>query len=75
MAIKCPCYHNAAITTAQGPGKLFEPQFPSLCKETKGVSGSLAIKNPPAMQETPVPSLDGENPLEKEMAIHSSILA
>ena len=27
------------------------------------------------MQETWVPSLGGEDPLEKEMAIHSSILA
>ena len=29
----------------------------------------------PAMQETQVQSLGRENPLEKEMAIHSSILA
>ena len=33
------------------------------------------VKNPPAMQETQVQSLDGEDPLEKEMATHSSILA
>ena len=33
------------------------------------------IKNPPAMQETWVPSLGQEDPLEKEMATHSSILA
>ena len=33
------------------------------------------IKNLPAMQETWVPSLGQEDPLEKEMAIHSSILA
>ena len=33
------------------------------------------IKNPPAMQETGVPSVDWEDPLEKEMATHSSILA
>ena len=33
------------------------------------------VKNPPAMQETPVQFLDQEDPLEKEMAIHSSILA
>ena len=29
----------------------------------------------PAMQETQVQSLGGEDPLEKEMATHSSILA
>ena len=33
------------------------------------------LKNPPAMHETQVPSLDREDPLEKEMATHSSILA
>ena len=33
------------------------------------------VKNPPAMQETQVQSLGGEDPLEKEMAAHSSILA
>ena len=40
-------------------------------------SGSV-IKNPPAMQEmqeTLVQSLGGEDPLEEEMATHSSILA
>ena len=33
------------------------------------------IKNQPAMQETWVRSLGWEDPLEKEMATHSSILA
>ena len=33
------------------------------------------VKNPPAMQETWVRSLGWEDPLEKEMATHSSILA
>ena len=33
------------------------------------------VKNLPAMQETQVPSLGGEDPLKKGMAIHSSILA
>ena len=32
-------------------------------------------KNPPAMQETQIPSLGQEVPLEKGMATHSSILA
>ena len=34
-----------------------------------------SIKNPFAMQETQVPSLAQEDPLEKEMATYSSILA
>ena len=33
------------------------------------------VKNPPAMQETWVWSLDREDPLEEGMATHSSILA
>ena len=45
--------------------QLFHKDFPS---------GS-EVKNPPAMQETKVQSLGWEDPLEKEMATHSSILA
>ena len=33
------------------------------------------VKNLPVMQETRIRSLGGEDPLEKEMAAHSSILA
>ena len=36
---------------------------------------SQLVKMPPAVQETWVPSLDWEDPLEKGKAIHSSILA
>ena len=39
---------------------------------------ALQVKNPPdrqGTQETWVPSLGQEDPLEKEMATHSSILA
>ena len=31
------------------------------------------VKNPPAMQETPVQFLDREDPLEKGMAMHSGL--
>ena len=34
-----------------------------------------AVKNLPAMQETEVQSLSGKDPLEKEMATHTSNLA
>ena len=33
------------------------------------------VKKPPAMQETPVQFLGGEDHLEKEMATHPSVLA
>ena len=37
--------------------------------------GDSVVKNPPAIQETLVQSLDQEDPVEKEMVTHSSILA
>ena len=42
---------------------------------TMGFPGDLVVKNPPAMQEIWVRSLGQEDPLEKEMATHSSLLA
>ena len=40
-----------------------------------GFLGAQMVKNPPTMQKTGVQSLCWEDPLEKEMAIPSSILA
>ena len=40
-----------------------------------GFPGVSVVKNPPAKQETQVRSLGWEEPLEKEMTIHSSVLA
>jgi len=40
-----------------------------------GFHGSSVVKNPPDKQHIRVQSLSGEDPLEKEMAIHFSILA
>ena len=54
------------------------------CKESDTTSLSLftlyrsfgsVVKNPPAVQEIELQSLVQEDPLEKEMATHSSILA
>ena len=42
---------------------------------TKASLVAQLVKNPPAMQETWVRSLGWEDPLEKGMATHSSILA
>ena len=41
---------------------------------TVGFPDSSVVKSLPAMQETWVQSLSWEDPLKKEMAIHSSIL-
>ena len=40
-----------------------------------GSPGSSVVKNPSVVQEMRVRSLGWEDPLEKEMATHSSILA
>ena len=40
----------------------------------KGFPGGSAVKNLPAMQETWVQSLVGEDPLEESMATHFSLL-
>ena len=40
-----------------------------------GFPGGTVVKNPPAMQETYVRFLGGEDPLEQDMATHSSILS
>ena len=40
-----------------------------------GFPGGSVVKNPPAKQETCVYSLGQEDPLKKEIATHSSILA
>ena len=48
-------------------------EFIPTCQQTFPVAQT--VKYLPTMQETQVPSLDQEDPLEKEMATHSSILA
>ena len=46
----------------------------SLCGSWASLVAQM-VKNPPAMQETQVPPLGQEDPLEKGMATHYSILA
>ena len=55
----CHCFHFSPST--------FPIYFASLVVQL--------VKNLPVMQETPVQFLGWEDPLEKEKAIHSSILA
>ena len=47
----------------------------SITKAGEGFHGGSAVKNSPAMQETWLRSLGLEDPLEKETATHSIILA
>ena len=65
---------------AKPKGILSVPQHQklALCHtfwEDRTSLGALSLKNPPEMQEAWVQSLGREDPLEKEMATHSSILA
>ena len=54
-------------------------KFPKIiklrCNKHLSFPSDSAVKNPPAMQDTWVQSLDQENPLKEGMATHSSILA
>ena len=58
-------------------GKLFNiPKFQfTYLQPVVGYPGGSVVKNPPAVQETQVWSLGQEDPLTKEMATRSSILA
>ena len=46
-----------------------------LCVEIRASLVAQSVKNLPAVQEIQVRSLGWEDPLEKEMATHSSVLA
>ena len=61
---------HAGIRTSKS-FHIWLPQPPSVC----AVETGMTVKSPPAMQETWVLSLGQEDPLEKGMATHSSILA
>ena len=50
-------------------------EFPPSATNQLTLFIAQSIKNLPAMQETWIQFLGWEDPLEKEMAIHSSILA
>jgi len=49
--------------------------FADLCNFQRASLVAQMVKNLPAMQETQVGSLSGEDPLEKGMATHFSMLA
>ena len=84
LARPCGQAQVAATTTAAGGSvsvALSVGQPASLGPRPLNPGGSRAslvaqaVKNLPAMQETQVQSLGQEDPLEKQMATHSSILA
>ena len=52
-----------------------KPNTKYVCNYTGASLVAQVVKNMPAIQETQVQSLGREDPLEKGMATHSSILA
>ena len=67
------CQEIFRFSQGKDPGKQISKR-----DEVSEVSASLVaqtVKRLPAMRETQVQSLGWEDPLEKEMATHSSILA
>ena len=78
--LQCSCLENprdggaAVYGVAQSRTRL-KRLSSSSSKVRKGFPGGAVVKNPSAMQETQVWSLGGEDPLEKGITNHSSILA
>ena len=68
---KLRCVSNPLLWT---PLLFLHSTFPSLYAICMGYPGGSEVKNLSATQETWVQSPDREDPLEKEMATHSSIL-
>ena len=69
---KLRCVSNPLLWT---PLLFLHSTFPSLYAICMGYPGGSEVKNLSATQETWVQSPDREDPLEKEMATHSSTLA
>ena len=74
MLFSCkPVFVNLLFRPSQGPLRGGRKSYFSLCACV--LRASLVVRNLPAMWETQVRSLGQEEPLEEEMATHSSILA
>ena len=82
----CACIHTHKHTHTHTQSSHYCPHGQQMegkeCRRFWSKSGHLwaslvaqAVKNPPAMQEAQIESLDQKDPLEKEMATHSSSLA
>ena len=67
------CWQNLLFSGLQT--YMFKWLILSVLKHASNFPVAQTVKNVPAMQETRVRSLGWEDPLEKGMAIHSSILS
>ena len=69
---------STQVPPVEGPASTAHSQEAdeTICQNLNGASlVAQAVKTPPATQETQVWFLGGEDPLEEEIATHSSILA
>ena len=64
-----------SVKRREGKSKGEKERYTHLNPEIQIIVEAQTVKHLPAMQETQVSSLSQEDPLEKEMATHSSILA
>ena len=62
-------------TAARPPSPIADNHSALPSPTSSTFSDGSEIKNPPEMQEIQVPFLGQEDPLEKDMATHSNILA
>ena len=67
-------YQNSGLNQESGGKPLGQPGMTQIKAPMASLVAQI-VKRLPAMWETRVRSLGWENPLEKEMATHSSILA
>ena len=72
MSLTCPALAGRSLSLGP-PGKPI--LYLDLCFIFRASLVAQLVKNPPAMWETWVRSLGWEDPLEKEKAAHSSVLA
>ena len=56
-------------------GTILSPSIAKSFLDVRDFPGGQAVRSLPAMQETQIQPLGWEDPLEKEMVTHSSILA
>ena len=69
-----PTTHTVWVATPSSRGSS-QPRDQTQVSHTRASLVAQSIKNPPAMLETWISSLDWENPLEEGMATHSSTYA
>ena len=75
--LQCSCLENPRDRGACGVAQS-RTRLKRLSSSSSSIVASqvvLVVKNPPAKLETRVQSMDQEDPMEKEMTIHSSTLA